>query len=149
MTKNIVLSTAAVVGTFIAEALGGWDSAMITLIVIMVIDYITGMSCALVWHKSPKTESGCADSSVGMKGLIKKGAILLIVLIAARLDITLNLAGAARLATIMFFIGNEGISVVENLGIMGVPLPAIIKNSLAKLKDETPLDGSNVDPEIK
>lgn len=133
-TKNGILALLAIIGTFIAESLGGWDSAMITLVIIMVIDYVTGLSCALVWHKSPKTKSGCADSSVGWKGLIKKGAMFLVVLIAVRLDTTLNLSGAARLATILFFVGNEGISVVENLGIMGVPFPGFVKNSLAKLK---------------
>lgn len=109
---------------------------MATLLIIMAIDWVTGLLIALVWKKSPKTDNGLADSTVGFKGICKKGVILLVVLIAVRLDITLNLAGAARLATILFFIGNEGLSVIENLGIMGVPLPGIVKSSLEKLKKD-------------
>lgn len=136
MTKATISTAIALFGTAIAKALGGWDSAMTTLLIIMGIDYITGMMVALVWKKSPKTPTGAADSTVGFKGICKKGLILLVVLIAVRLDITLNLAGAARLATILFFIGNEGLSIIENLGIMGVPLPDIVKKSLNKLKDD-------------
>lgn len=132
--KNIILSAVALTGTFIAKALGGWDSAMTTLVIIMAIDYITGVLIAIAWKKSPKSATGAADSTVGFKGLCKKGVILLVILIAVRLDITMNLAGVVRLASIMFFIGNEGISVIENLGIMGVPFPNIIKESLEKLK---------------
>lgn len=134
--KDSILAVLAVISAWIAQSLGGWDSAMVSLIVIMAIDYITGVLIAAVWHKSPKSKCGTVDSRAGFKGLLRKVAILLAVLIAVRLDVIMNLPGVVRTATILFFIGNEGISVVENLGIMGVPLPPIIKKSLDQLKDK-------------
>ena len=133
--KNWVLAALAAVGSFIAHALGGWDAAMILLVALMAGDYITGVLLAAVWHKSTKTESGTLSSVAGFKGLIKKIAILLMVWIAVLLD-TAMAVDYVRTAVILFFIGNEGISLLENLGLMGVPFPAFLKNMLEALKDK-------------
>lgn len=133
----LILAAIAAAGATITEALGGWDTSLQTLVVLMAIDYVTGILCAAVWKKSPKSESGAFESKASLKGLIRKGAILLVVYIATRLDIMTGTT-ITRTAVIMFFIANDGFSIIENIGIMGVPMPPQIKNAFALLrKDET------------
>lgn len=126
----------AVVGTVIAEALGGWDAGLKTLVIFMAIDYITGILCALVWKRSPKSETGAFESKASLKGLIRKCAVLLLVYVAALLD-TLTGQKVVRTAVIMFFIANDGFSIVENLGIMGVPMPDVVRNAFELLRNKT------------
>lgn len=129
----------AIVGTAIAEALGGWDTSLKVLIIFMAIDYLTGILCALVWKKSPKSESGAFESKASLKGLIRKCAVLILVYIGALLD-ELTEQHIVRTAVIIFFIANDGFSIIENLGIMGVPMPEAIKNAFELLqmkKDDT------------
>lgn len=134
-----VLGGIAVVGTIIAEALGGWDAGLKTLIIFMAIDYITGILCALVWKRSPKSESGAFESKASLKGLIRKCAVLMLVYIAALLD-TLTGQKIVRTAVIMFFVSNDGFSIIENLGIMGVPMPEVIRNAFELLRNKTDND---------
>lgn len=131
-----IISVVSVIGTFLANLLGGWNSALSTLIIFMALDYLTGLICSLVWKRSDKSENGAYDSKVGLKGLFKKVGILFMVLIAARLDLLINSGEKNYICTtvIFFFITNEGLSIVENLGIMGLPLPQIIKDAFCKLK---------------
>jgi toxin secretion/phage lysis holin len=133
--KNSVLAGLAVCGTFIANQLGGWDTALAVLVGFMAADFLTGSILALVFHKSEKTDAGKYSSSAGFKGIVKKGVMLLAVWVACSLD---QLSGApyARNAMILFFIGNEGLSIAENIGLMGVPLPPFLKNALEALKDK-------------
>lgn len=136
LTYYGVLAILATTGAAITEALGGWDTALQTLVVLMAIDYVTGLLCALIWKKSPKTADGTFESKASLKGLIRKGAILLVVYIAARLDLLMH-TDITRLAVIMFFIANDGFSIIENLGIIGVPLPEIVKNAFALLREQS------------
>ncbi len=136
LTYYGVLAVLATTGAAITEALGGWDTALQTLVVLMAIDYVTGLLCALIWKKSPKTADGTFESKASLKGLIRKGAILLVVYIAARLDLLMH-TDITRLAVIMFFIANDGFSIIENLGIIGVPLPEIVKNAFALLREKS------------
>lgn len=134
--KAVYLTTLggiAAVGTIIAEALGGWDTSLKVLIIFMAIDYITGILCALVWKKSPKSESGAFESKASLKGLIRKCAVLILVYIGALLD-ELTEQHIVRTAVIIFFIANDGFSIIENLGIMGVPMPEAIKNAFELLQ---------------
>lgn len=133
--KNGVLAALAAVGTFVAHALGGWDAAMQILIALMAADYLTGVLVAAVWKKSNKSETGALDSKAGFKGLLKKGMILLLVWLGVLLD---NAMGASyiRTAVVLFFVGNEGLSLLENLGLMGVPFPAFLKKALEALRDK-------------
>lgn len=133
--KNGILAGLAVFGSFAANALGGWDASLQVLIALMVADYITGVLVAAVWHKSSKSSSGTLNSVAGFKGILKKCAILALVWIGVLLD---NATGAdyIRTAVVLFFIGNEGISLLENLGLMGVPYPAFLKKSLEALHDQ-------------
>ena len=133
--KNGVLAALATVGTFVAHALGGWDAAMQVLVAMMALDYLTGILVAAVWQRSNKSSTGALDSKAGFKGLCKKGMILLLVWLGVLLD---NAFGTTyvRMAVIIFFIGNEGISFLENLGLMGVPFPEFLKKALEALRDQ-------------
>jgi toxin secretion/phage lysis holin len=131
--KSAILTTLAAVGSFLANQLGGWDWAMKVLIAFMALDYVTGLIVAGVFKKSNKSDTGALDSKAGFKGLCKKGAILLFVWIAALLD---GLTGAAyiRTAVCMFYIANEGLSIMENYALMELPTPEFIKRALEAMK---------------
>lgn len=133
--KNGVLAAAATVGAFVARALGGWDAAMQVLVALMAVDYLTGVLVAAVWRKSDKSETGALDSKAGFRGILKKGMILLLVWLAVLLDGALG-TGYIRMAVILFFIGNEGLSLLENLGLMGVPFPSFLQRALEALQKQ-------------
>ena len=108
---------------------GGWDQALVTLIIFMAIDYISGLIVAGVFHNSKKTSTGTLESRTGWKGLCRKCMTLLFVLVAYRLDLAIGV-DYIRDAVIIGFIANELISIVENAGLMGIPLPAVITNAI-------------------
>lgn len=112
---------------------GGWDNGLITLLIFMSVDYISGLILAGVFKKSPKTQNGALASKVGFKGLFKKGIMLTVVLVAFRLDILIG-TSFIRDATIIALIVNETISITENAGLMGVPIPKQITNAIDLLK---------------
>lgn len=122
----------------ISSYFGEFDGLLKALLIFMVIDYITGWTCA-VMGKSPKATDGKLNSNIGAKGLIKKAMIMLCVLISVVLDEALGQKNMFRNATIMFYIANEGLSFVENLGIMGVPFPKSVKDAISALSH----DGDN------
>lgn len=125
----------AFAGGLMSKLLGGWDKGLEALCVVMVIDYLTGIFCALIWKASPKTEGGAFDSKANIKGLFKKIACLFCVMMCHRIDIVLGSA-FLRDSIILFFIANDGFSIIENLGLMGVPLPEKIKAAFSLLKDK-------------
>ena len=118
-----------VVGSAIAALFGGWDTGLATLIVFMVIDFGSGIVVAGVFHKSRKTETGALESRTGWKGLCRKCMTLFFVLIAYRLDLVIG-TNYIRDTVIIGFIANELISIVENAGLMGIPLPALIQKGI-------------------
>lgn len=128
-TKTAICSIIGVIGGMIASAFGGWDAALTTLVLFMVIDYISGLTVAGVFHASRKTESGTLESRAGWKGLCRKGMTLLFVLIAHLLDLTIGVS-YIRDTVIIGFIANELISIVENAGLMGIPLPSVITKAI-------------------
>lgn len=121
------------VGAAVTEMLGGWDSSLITLIIFMAIDYLTGLAVAGIFHTSPKTETGTLESRAGWKGLCRKCMTLLFVLIGTRLDIAIGTT-YIRDAVCIAFITNELISIVENAGLMGLPIPEVIIKAIDVLK---------------
>lgn len=133
--KTMICTGIGIVGSTVAATFGGWDAAMITLVSMMVVDYLTGVLVAGVFHNSPKTENGTLESKAGWKGLCRKGVTLLIVLVAARLDIILG-TGVIRDAVIIGYIANETISIIENAGLMGVPIPAAIEKAIEVLQSK-------------
>lgn len=127
--KEGICTGIGIVGGFIASLFGGWDAALITLIMFMAIDYVSGLLVAGVFHNSKKTDTGTLESRAGWKGLCRKGMTLLFVLIAYRLDLAIGVS-YIRDAVIIGFMANELISIVENAGLMGIPLPAVIQNAI-------------------
>lgn len=139
--------TAAVgaVGAGISTAFGGWTSAMTTLLIFMSIDYLTGLMVAGIFKRSQKTKNGALESRAGFKGLCRKGVMLLIVLVACRLDIELHTT-YIRDAVCIAFIVNETISIIENAGLMGVPIPKVITKAIELLRskeENTTEEGDN------
>ena len=130
--KETICTSLGVMGSFIAGLFGGWNTAMATLVIFMAIDYFTGLIVAAA-GKSPKSKGGRLNSSIGWKGLAKKSIVLLLVLVAARLDLTLETT-YIRDAVCIGFMCNELISIIENAGIMGVPLPDVLKKAIDLLQ---------------
>ena len=133
--KEAVLATLAASGAFLANALGGWDALLKLLVALMAADYITGLVVAAVFKRSNKSESGTLDSNASFKGLARKCAVLVLVYIAVLLD-TATGTHYVRSAVALFFIGHEGLSLLENVGLMGVKYPAFLKNMLQALRDK-------------
>lgn len=134
--KTGICSTFGVVGAVIANFFGGWSSGLTTLLIFMAVDYISGLMVAGVFHNSPKTNSGSLESRIGWKGLCRKCMTFVFVLVAHRLDLVLN-AHYIRDAVIIAFIANELISIVENAGLIGLPLPGVIKRAIDILQSKT------------
>lgn len=131
--KNMICTSVGVVGSFIASMFGGWDASLTTLLIFMGIDYLTGLIVAGVFHNSQKSENGALESRAGWKGLCRKGVTLLIVLVACRLDIIMG-STFIRDGVIIAFIANETISIIENAGLMGIPIPAMITKAIEILQ---------------
>lgn len=138
--KSLITTIFGVIGAFITSLFGGWDAALTTLVIFMAIDYATGLIVAGVFHNSSKTESGALESRAGWKGLCRKGMTLLIVLIACRLDLVMN-TNFVRDAVIIGYIANETISIIENAGLMGLPIPAVITKAIEILTKKTEKEG--------
>lgn len=131
--KSFICSVFGAIGAGIAAAFGGWSAALTTLIIFMAIDYISGLILAGVFHRSSKTESGALESKAGWKGLCRKGLTLLIVVVASRLDVLLGTT-FVKDAVCIAYICNEALSILENAGLMGVPIPKAVKNAIEILK---------------
>ena len=127
--KGAILGTVGVVGSGVAYAFGGWDYSIATLLIFMVIDYISGLVVAGVFHKSTKTVSGSLSSEKCWQGLAKKCMTLIFVIIANRLDVMIG-ATYIRDAVCIAFVINELISIIENAKLMGVPIPAVISKAI-------------------
>ena len=134
--KDGICTAIGVVGSTIASFFGGFDAALITLLIFMGVDYATGLIVAGVFHKSEKTENGALESRAGWKGLCRKGVSLLVVLVACRLDMIIG-TNFIRDATVIAFIANETISIIENAGLMGVPIPSVITKAIEVLKKKS------------
>lgn len=127
--EKIFNSVVSVVATFFTYLFGGWDMAVIVLISLMSLDYATGV----IWAFIQKT----LNSEIGFKGLIKKCMILVVLIVAVLLDRMIN-SGTWVFRTLVcyFYIANEGISLLENISNLGVPIPAKLKDALAQLNEE-------------
>jgi toxin secretion/phage lysis holin len=131
--KNAIITAAGVIGSAIASIYGGWTMALTTLSIFMGIDLVTGIIVAGVFHKSPKTSTGTLESRTGAKGLCRKVMVYLLVLIAHRLDLAMGTTYIQD-AVCIAFITNEAISIIENAGLMGLPVPRVIINAIYVLK---------------
>ena len=134
--KDWVCIAVGAVGSAIASLYGGWDASLQTLIIFMAVDYVTGLLVAGVFHASPKSQTGALESRAGWKGLIRKGETLLIVLVACQLDAVMA-TSFVRDAVVIGFICNETISIIENAGLMGLPIPAALTKAVDILKQRS------------
>ena len=130
-----VLGGLASAGAYLCYLLGGWDAALKIMFLFMLLDYGTGVVIALL-GKSPKTEHGGFLSSAAFVGLTKKLMMLIVVMMASALDRMLGIDGVCRVATIGFYVANEGLSIVENAALLGVPFPETLLEVLSQLKDK-------------
>lgn len=131
--KQAICTIAGLVGSTIATFFGGWDTGLATLLIFMVADYVTGLIVAGVFHSSTKTDTGALESRAGWKGLCRKCMTLLYVLIAYRLDLLIG-QHYIRDAVVIAFTINELISIAENAGLMGIPMPEVLKNAIDVLQ---------------
>ena len=134
--KERICTLMGLAGSALCWAFGGWDAAIAALLVCMAVDYISGSMVALVFHNSRKTESGTYNSTYGLKGLCKKGMMLLFVLVAVQIDKLLGTA-YARDAVCIGFCSNEVLSIIENLGLAGIPMPQAITKALEQLQKKS------------
>ena len=125
----------AAIGGWLGYFLGGMDGLMIALIVFMVLDYITGLMCAVIDKK--------LSSTVGFKGICKKVLIMMLVGVAHIVDLHVVGTGQAlRSAVICFYLSSEGVSVLENAGHLGLPIPEKLKDILAQLHNRSDKDNT-------
>ncbi|MBE5965432.1 MAG: phage holin family protein [Lachnospiraceae bacterium] len=139
--KTTIVCIIGAVGSFVANLFGGWTSDLETLMIMMGIDFAMGLLIAAIWKKSEKSKTGALSSWSAWKGLCRKGVSLLFVLIAHRLDLALGV-NYIRTAVIIGFIINELISITENAGIMGVPIPGVITKAIDMLKQRSEGDSN-------
>ena len=119
----------AILGTSLTWVLGAWDTAIIVLVAFMVIDYVTGLIKG--WYKKE------LSSDVGLKGIARKFLIILVLIVAVMLDRLLNTGTwVFRTLACYFYIANEGISILENVVVLGLPIPEQLKNALIQLQDK-------------
>ena len=133
--KNTLICIFGAAGSALAAVFGGWDASIITLLIFMGIDYVMGLIVAGVFHKSKKTATGALESRAGWKGLVKKCCTLLFVVIAVRLDLLIG-SNYIRDGVCIAFILNEALSIVENGGLMGIPIPAVITKAIDVLRSK-------------
>lgn len=123
------------IGSVFLNLIGEWDDAMKTLVIFMIIDFITGFFVA-IFKKSPKTETGGLSSKISFLGLCRKILIIFFVVICTAMDSLMHTA-FIRDAAIIGFCINETLSIVENAGLLGLPLPSIISEAIELLKKKT------------
>ena len=133
--KQWICTAVGAIGGAAAWAFGGWDTALAALVICMAVDYASGSIVALVFHNSSKTESGAYNSTYGLMGLCKKCLMLLFVAVAVQMD---QLIGSdyIRDAVCIGFCANEVLSIMENLGLAGIPLPKAITKALEQLQEK-------------
>ncbi len=135
--KYKIVTLAAFVGSALAKLFGGWDTALQTLLLFMAVDWFTGgILLPGVFQKSLKSKSGAWESRAGWKGLCRKSMILFSVLVAVRLDMLTGM-DYLRDAVCIAFIANEALSIIENAGRMGIPLPELLRKSIDVLRENS------------
>jgi toxin secretion/phage lysis holin len=133
--KEMICAVFGIIGAAIASLFGGWTASLTTLVIFMAIDYATGLLCAGVFHKSRKSETGALESRACLKGLVRKCMILLLVLVAHQLDVIIGTT-YVKDAVCIAFISSETISITENAGLMGIPMPSAMTKALDILQKD-------------
>lgn len=119
----------AIVGTGATYIFGGWDNALVILVIMIVLDYLTGLLKAIV-----KKE---VSSNIGFNGIARKAVIFIVLIVAVLLDRLIEFQWFFRTIACWFYIGNEGVSILENCVVIGAPIPQVVKDKLIQIKDKT------------
>ena len=133
--KFFVCFVVGTIGSIACKIFGGWSAGLATLCIALFADYITGLIVAGVFKNSSHTEDGCLESRTALKGIFRKFCILLIVALGYRLDITFG-SDYIKDAVVITFLSSEIISLLENCGLMGIPIPKPIINAISVLRDK-------------
>lgn len=140
--REMFLSVVTAIGSAISYYIGGVDTMFTVLCIFLVIDYVSGIVVALVFKNSSKTDSGKLNSAICFKGLCKKLYTILLVGVAHLLDTVLE-TNFIRGGVIFAFISNETISIIENAGLMGIPIPKPLAKAI-ELLDSKEENNNNV-----
>jgi toxin secretion/phage lysis holin len=133
---NTIQLVFAAIGGWLGYFLGGCDGLLIALVVFVVVDYITGVMCAVADHR--------LSSAIGFRGIFRKVLIFALVGVGHLLDVqVLGSVGVLRTAVIFFYLSNEGVSLIENAAHLGLPIPEKLKAVLEQLHDRAGKDGEN------
>ena len=127
--KQFINSVLAAIATGAVYLLGGFDVALNCLLIAITLDYVSGIIKAYVNKE--------LSSQIGVKGILKKVGILVVVMLSVLIDRVAGETGAIRTLVIYYFVANEGLSILENIGAAGVPIPAKLKKALKALKKES------------
>ena len=133
--KSLLLLMTGIGGALLSKLLGGLDHTVLTVFIFMAVDFAAGIVCAAAFKSSPKSKSGGLTSNACFKGICRKGMIFLIIIIAHRLDIEAG-SNYIRDGVCIAFTASEGISIIEMAGLMGVPIPAVVKKAVEVLRDK-------------
>jgi toxin secretion/phage lysis holin len=133
--RDSVFAAAGILASWIASTVGGLSESIKLLLILMLADYASGLIVAGVFHRSSKTANGRLESRAGWKGLCRKVAVLVLVYICHHIDLTFGLNDVIMSGVVIAFCLNEMLSLVENVGLMGVPIPAALSNAVELLKN--------------
>jgi toxin secretion/phage lysis holin len=136
--RSLICSAAGAAGSLLASLFGGWSSDLSTLVIFMAVDFATGIAVAALC-RSGKTKTGGLSSAAGWRGLTKKIMTLLMVVVAHRMDLILQIDYIKTAAVIAFTL-NEAISILENAGLIGIPMPKVLIQAVDLLKGKTKED---------
>lgn len=128
MKEDVICAILSGIGTTFIYLLGGWDVALYCLLIAIALDYVSGLMKAYT--------SKTLSSRIGFRGILKKLGILVLVMVGVLVDKATGESGAVRTLVIYYFVANEGLSVIENLGEAGIPIPKFLKKALKALKDK-------------
>lgn len=142
--KDGIAAMCGIGAMIIYELFGGWDANLTTLALIMAADYGLGVACALFFKKSKKTKNGALSSKAMGKGLTKKVAILVLIMLAYRIDLTFG-CDYFKNGFIYAYIAREALSIIETTGLMGVKWPPIVKEAVELLKEKEGEEGGGKD----
>lgn len=142
--KTLFCAATGAVGAAIASFFGGWSATIGILLACMALDYFTAIIVAGVFHASPKSIDGGIESRAGFKGLCRKVVIIILVIISHFADVLLSTSYIRDMVAIAFCV-NEFISIIENAGLMGIPIPTPLKKAITILHSKTEVDEDNAD----
>lgn len=132
--RDSIFAAAGILASWIASTVGGMSESIKLLLILMLADYVSGLIVAGVFHRSNKTANGRLESRAGLKGLCRKVAVLVLVYICHHIDLTFGFNDVIMSGVVIAFCLNEMLSLVENVGLMGVPIPAALSNAVELLK---------------